>query len=224
MKKRILNVFMLAAIAVVMVNCKDKAKKANTSEAEAAAISESTTQKYVTDVTKSSIEWKGFKPTGTHHGTVNIDTGVFQVNDGAIQSGTFLIDMNSIVSLDLEEGKMKNNLENHLKGTVEGKEGDFFNVTQFPTGAFEVTGVSDEGDKAMLSGNLTLKGVKQNITFPVAVANEGDMLTITSEAFTIDRTKWGVNFGSKTVFDNLGDKFINDEIELKINVVAYKKA
>jgi len=141
-----------------------------------------------------------------------------------LQSGTFLIDMNSIVSLDLEEGDMKTNLENHLKGTVEGKEGDFFNVTQFPTGAFEVTGVSDEGDKAMLSGNLTLKGVKQNITFPVAVANEGDMLTITSEAFTIDRTKWGVNFGSKTVFDNLGDKFINDEIELKINVVAYKKA
>jgi polyisoprenoid-binding protein YceI len=111
-----------------------------------------------------------------------------------------------------------------LKGTVEGKEGDFFNVTQFPTGAFEVTGVSDEGGKTMLSGNLTLKGVKQNITFPVSVANVGDELTITSDAFTIDRTKWGVNYGSKTVFDNLGDKFISDEIELKINVVAYKKA
>lgn len=223
MKKRILNVLMITAFAVVMVNCKDKAKEANTSEAEAAAVSESTTQKYVTDVTKSSIEWKGFKPTGTHNGTVNIDTGVFQVDSDVIQSGTFLIDMNSITDLDLE-GDMKTNLENHLKGTVDGKEGDFFNVTQFPTGSFEVTGVSEEAGKTMLSGNLTLKGVKQNITFPISVVNEGDMLTITSEAFTIDRTKWGVNFGSKTVFDNLGDKFINDEIELKINVVAYKKA
>jgi polyisoprenoid-binding protein YceI len=225
MKKRILNVLMITAFAVVMVNCKDKAKEANTGKAEAAAVSESTTQKYVTDVTKSSIEWKGFKPTGTHNGTVNIDTGVFQVDGDVIQSGTFLIDMNSITDLDLE-GDMKTNLENHLKGTVEGKEGDFFNVTQFPTGEFEVTGVSEETDKTMLSGNLTLKGVKQNITFPISVVvSEGDnMLTITSEAFTIDRTKWGVNFGSKTVFDNLGDKFINDEIELKINVVAYKKA
>ena len=223
MKKRILNVLMITAFAVVMVNCKDKAKEANTSEAEAAAVSESTTQKYVTDVTKSSIEWKGFKPTGTHNGTVNIDTGVFQVDSDVIQSGTFLIDMNSITDLDLE-GDMKTNLENHLKGTVDGKEGDFFNVTQFPTGSFEVTGVSEGAGKTMLSGNLTLKGVKQNITFPISVVNEGDMLTITSEAFTIDRTKWGVNFGSKTVFDNLGDKFINDEIELKINVVAYKKA
>ncbi|MEJ2113713.1 MAG: YceI family protein, partial [Flavobacteriaceae bacterium] len=182
MKKRILNVFMIAAVTVAMVNCKDKAKKANTSEAEAAAVSESTSQKYVTDITKSSIEWKGFKPTGTHHGTVNIDTGVFQVNDGVLQSGTFLIDMNSIVSLDLEEGDMKTNLENHLKGTVEGKEGDFFNVTKFPTGGFEITGVSDEGGKTMLSGNLTLKGIKQNISFPVSVTSEGDMLSITAAA------------------------------------------
>ena len=189
MRKRIFNVFMIIAIAAIIVNCKEKTKEANTSEAEAAAISESTTQKYVTDVTKSSIEWKGFKPTGTHYGTVNIDTGVFQVEGNAIQSGTFLIDMNSIVSLDLEEGKMKTNLENHLKGTVEGKENDFFNVTQFPTGAFEITGVNEEGGKTMLSGNLTLKGIKQNITFPVSVASEGDMLTMTSEPFTIDRTK-----------------------------------
>ncbi|HMC01885.1 MAG TPA: YceI family protein, partial [Flavobacteriaceae bacterium] len=210
MKKRVLNILMIVAVTVVMVNCKDKAKEANTSEAEAAAVSESTTQKYVTDVTKSSIEWKGFKPTGTHNGTVNIDSGVFQVNDGILQSGTFLIDMNSITNLDLE-GKMKTNLENHLKGTVEGKEVDFFNVTQFPIGGFEITGVGDDAGKTMLSGNLTLKGVKHNISFPVSISSEGDMLTIISEAFTIDRTKWGVNYGSKTVFDNLGDKFINDE-------------
>ena len=47
-------------------------------------------------------------------------------------------------------------------------------------------------------------------------------MTIESEAFTIDRTKWGVNYGSKSVFDDLGDKFINDDIELKILVSAKK--
>jgi len=222
MKKGILNVFIVVVIATTLIGCK-KTKEANTSDAEAAAVSESTTQKYVTDVTKSSIEWKGFKPTGTHNGTINIDTGVFQFDNGTIQSGTFLIDMNSITNLDME-GDMKMNLENHLKGTVEGKEGDFFNVNQFPTGAFEITGVEDAGGKIMLSGNLTLKGVKNNITFPVSISTEGESLTITSEPFTIDRTKWDVNYGSKSVFDNLGDKFINDEIELKINVVAFKKA
>jgi len=223
MKKRILTVFTVVAIATAVIGCK-KAKEANTSDAEAVAVSESTTQKYVADVTKSNIEWKGFKPTGTHNGTVKIDTGVFQVDNGTLQSGTFLIDMNSITNLDLDEGKMKVNLENHLKGTVEGKEGDFFNVNKFPTGAFEITGIENVDGKSMLSGNLALKGLKHNVTFPVTVTTEGDMLTISSEAFTIDRTKWGINYGSKTVFDNLGDKFINDDMELKINVVAFKQA
>ncbi|MFL0354648.1 YceI family protein [Xanthomarina sp. GH4-25] len=223
MKKRFTNILTIVAIAVSVVACK-KAKEANTSEAEPAAVAESTSQKYVTDVNASTIEWKGFKPTATHNGTIKIDTGVFQVMDNKLQSGTFLIDMASIEVLDLE-GEYKTNLENHLKGTVEGKEGDFFNINQFPSAAFEISSVESlEAGKTMLSGNLTIKGIENNISFPVTVSNEGDKLTISSESFTIDRTKWGVNYGSKSIFDNLGDKFINDEMELKINIVAFKKA
>ena len=224
MKKRILSIFAIFAIMTAIVSCKDKAKEANTSEAEAATISESTSEKYVANVAESTIEWKGFKPTGTHNGTVNIESGVFATEAGQLQSGTFLIDMKSIVSIDMDEGEYKTKLENHLKGTVEGKEGDFFDVTKFPTGAFEITGSEAmEAGKTMLSGNLALKGQKHNISFPVTVTSEGDMMTIASEAFTIDRTKWGINFKSKSVFDNLGDNFINDEMELKITVKAKKK-
>lgn len=224
MKTKFLNIALITFLSIAIIGCKKKADEAQTSEAEAAAVSEVSSDKYVTDVTKSTIEWKGFKPTGTHNGTVNIDTGTFQVTDGNLQSGTFLIDMKSITVLDLE-GDMKSNLEAHLMGTVEGKEGDFFNVTQFPSAAFEITGTESTADgKVNLSGNLTIKGVKNNITFPATVNTEGDMMTITSDSFTIDRTKWNVNYGSKSVFDNLGDKFINDDMELQINVVAYKKA
>ncbi|RKE90840.1 YceI family protein [Ichthyenterobacterium magnum] len=222
MKKRILNMFTIVAISIAFVSCKDKAAEANTSDAEAAAVAESTSEKYVANVAESTIEWKGFKPTGSHNGTVNIESGVFKTDAGRIKSGTFLIDMKSIVSTDMEEGEYKTSLEEHLKGTVEGKEGDFFNVTKFPTGAFEVTGTKTEDGKTMLSGNLSLKGQKHNITFPVTVSNNGDLMTIESEAFTIDRTKWGINYGSKSVFDNLGDKFINDDMELKIKIVAKK--
>ena len=221
MKKQVLNIFAVVALCVAVVGCK-KAKEANTSEAEAAAVSESTTEKYVVNIGESTIEWKGFKPTGTHNGTVNIESGVFQFNNGMLESGTFLIDMKSIVSTDLE-GDMKTNLEAHLMGTVEGKEGDFFNVKQFPTGAFEVTGTQTaENGQVMLSGNLALKGNKNNITIPVTITQTGDELTITSDAFTIDRTKWSINYGSKSVFDNLGDKFINDDMELKIMIKAKK--
>ena len=147
---------------------------------------------------------------------------MLKTENGSLQSGTFLIDMASIVSLDLE-GDYKDSLENHLKGTVEGKEGDFFNVTKFPTGAFEITGTeTNEAGQTILSGNLTLKETKYNVSFPIAITNEDNTLTLSSDAFTIDRTKWGVNYKSKTVFDGLGDKFINDEIELKITIKATK--
>ena len=76
--------------------------------------------------------------------------------------------------------------------------------------------------KTMLSGNLTLKEKKNNVTFPVTVSEDGNSYTITSEMFTIDRSKWDVQYGSKSFFDNLGDKFINDDIELKITVKASK--
>ena len=220
MKKQVLNIFTVLAIGLAVVGCK-KGVEANTSEAEAAATSESNSVKYVANVSESTIEWKGFKPTGTHNGTISMDSGTFSVTDGVLQSGTFIIDMKSISSTDLE-GDQKASLEAHLKGTAKGKEGDFFNVAKFPNAAFEITGTSVENGKTMVSGNLALKGNKNNITFPASITNVDDTMTITSDAFTIDRTKWSINYGSKTIFDNLGDKFINDEMELKITIKAKK--
>ena len=216
MKKNVLNIFIVAVLAIAVVGCK-KAKEANTSDAEAATVAESTSEKFVANVGSSTIEWKGFKPTGTHSGTIAISNGIVTLNDGNIHSGTFLIDMNSIVNTDMpaeDEGNAK--IVGHLKSA------DFFDVAKFPSAAFEVTGSEVKNGKTMLSGNLNLKGVKNNITFPVSVSQNGDMLTLSSEAFTIDRSKWNVQYGSKSFFDNLGDKFINDDIELKITVKAKK--
>jgi len=221
MKTKYLNLFTILALAIVLGSCKNKADEDTTSDAETVTVADIDSQKYTTDVTKSSIEWRGFKPTGIHNGTINIENGSFMIKDGAIQSGTFLIDMKSIEVLDME-GEYKEKLEKHLMGTVEGKEDHFFDVNKFPTATFEVTGSETIDGKTNLSGNLTIKGIENNITFPVTVSNENDMLILTSDTFTIDRTKWNVNYGSKSIFDDLGDSFVNDEIELKINLVASK--
>ncbi len=186
-------------------------------------MSESTSEKYTVNVSESTIEWKGFKPTGTHNGTINLENGVLKTDDGKLQSGTFLIDMTSINVTDLEAGDGKEDLEAHLKGTVEGKENHFFDVSKFPFAAFEITGTESlAAGKTRLSGNLDIKGQKHNISFPVNITNDGDQMIIESEAFTIDRTKWNVNYGSKSIFEDLGDKFINDDIELKISIKAKK--
>lgn len=221
MKRFFLNAFVVAGLGLAVTGCKDNNKEADMAEAKEAATAEAESMKFTVDTASSVIEWKGEKPTGTHTGTIKVANGSFMANDSVVESGTFVIDMESIAVTDLE-GKEKSNLEAHLKGTVEGKEGDFFNVTEFPEATFEVTGITEEEGEPMLQGNLTIKEETKNIAFPVNISNDGENIEITSEEFTIDRTKWNVNYGSKSVFDGLGDKFINDEITLKINLKATK--
>ncbi|MBT8273978.1 MAG: YceI family protein [Bacteroidia bacterium] len=217
MKKNVLNVFTIIALTVAIVGCKKKADEAKTTDATEATTAKASSVKYVANSDASMIEWKGFKPTGTHNGSIKIENGVMTLNDGKIESGTFLIDMNSIVDLDMPaDNEMNGKLVGHLKSA------DFFDVEKYPNAAFEVTGFEDKDGKMMLSGNLKLKEKQNNVTFPVTVSTDGDQLTLTSETFTIDRSKWDVKYGSKSFFDDLGDKFINDDIELKITLKAKK--
>lgn len=221
MKKTFFNIFMIAGIAMATVGCKNENNEATTEDAKEVAMATEEAVMYVVDTTASVIDWEGNKPTGTHTGTIQLEEGTFKANDSIIESGTFVIDMTSINVTDLE-GDEKVNLEDHLKGTVEGKEGDFFNVNQYPEATFEVTGITENGGQAMLQGNLTMKEETKNVEFPVNINRTEDAIEITSEPFVIDRTKWGVNYGSKSVFEGLGDKFISDDIKLTINLKAKK--
>lgn len=218
MKKIVLNVALVAFIGIGAISCKNKENSAEVNEAQEVAETSAATT-YTLDTDASVIDWKGSKPTGTHNGTVQLAEGSVEVKDNSVAAGSFVIDMTSITDLDLE-GDMRENLEAHLKGTVEGKEGDFFNVTKYPTASFEITSINETEGKTMVSGNLTMKEKTHNVTFPATISMNGNTMELKSETFSIDRTLWDVNFGSKSVFDNLGDKFISDEIELTISVVA----
>lgn len=219
MKKLLLNVAMIAIVATAFTSCKDGKKDATTGEDKDAVEATDSAIDYKVNTETSVIHWMGEKPTGTHTGTIKLSNGTLAVNNKMIEAGKFNIDMNSIENQDLE-GEAKANLESHLKGTVEGKEGDFFNVNKYPDATFELTGVTTENGKTMVNGNLTMKEKTNNISFPAAVTFEGDNMTLKSEKFMIDRTKWDVNYGSKSLFDNLGDKFISDNIELQIELQA----
>lgn len=216
MKKNFVKILFITALIISGTSCKDKAKEATTTAAEDVVETESA-ESYSVNTDASTIEWKGFKPTGSHNGTIAIDNGVLDVANGEIVGGTFIINMNSITVLDIPADDEKNGkLAGHLKSP------DFFDVEKHPSAGFTITGIEDVDGKMMLSGNLSLKEAKNNVTFPVTVTNENGAVTLNSETFTIDRSKWNVQYGSKSFFDNLGDKFINDDIELKIMVKAAK--
>lgn len=223
MKKRILNVFFIASIAMGAVACKDKTNEVEATEAEEAAVASTEAVQFTIDTTSSVMKWRGTKPTGEHIGTVDIQSGTITARDGEVESGNVMIDMNSIEVTDAEmKDEDRRSLEDHLKGTVEGKETDFFNVREYPTASFEVTGTTERDGKTFLQGNLTLKDATKNVEFPVTtrMSEDGTELTLESEPFNINRTDWGVNYGSKSVFDDLGDNFISDDMEIQIMVKA----
>jgi polyisoprenoid-binding protein YceI len=217
MKKVILSLVMVSAL--VLTSCK---KESNAGDAEDVATASDDATPYVVAADGSTIEWVGSKPAGKHNGTIAVSNGEIYLNNGKIESGKFTIDMNSINVLDLAAGEGKEDLEAHLKGTAEGKEDHFFDVAKFPEATFEITAVNTVDGQTTIEGNLTLKGITKNVKFPAAILVDGDTLTITSESFVINRTDWGVNYGSKSIFDDLKDKFIEDNIELKVAVKASK--
>lgn len=224
MKNRIATLLFLSALSLT-VSCKnDKAAEAETTEAGTVKEVSGEATTYTVDKENSKIDWTGSKPTGKHTGTIVIADGTVAVKDNALDTGKFTIDMNTITVTDLKADDGKEDLETHLKGTG-GTEADFdhfFNVKKYPQANFEITKAVTENGKTSVEGNLTMKGITKNVKFPATVTVNGNTVTIVSDSFTINRTLWNVNYGSKSVFDNLGDKFINDDIELKVSVTAKK--
>lgn len=221
MKKNILSLFVIAA-TLLTVSCKND--KAETPEVqEEAAVATDSASPYVVDASSSIIEWVGSKPAGKHNGTIAISNGEVYLNNGKIESGKFTIDMTSITVLDLKAGDGKEDLEGHLKGLGKEEDADhFFNTKKYPEGSFEITAVNTVDAQTTVEGNLTLKGITKPVKFPATITLDGNKMTLSTESFKINRTEWNVNYASKSIFDDLKDKFVDDEIELKVNVTATK--
>ncbi|HLF63891.1 MAG TPA: YceI family protein [Saprospiraceae bacterium] len=227
--KNLISVFFLGFIAFSFVACKGKGGDASTVAGDTTAVNVSTTdggsQVFHVVTTASKLYWEGYKPAQnrTHTGTVNISKGTLSLKGDMIQGGSVVFDMNSITDTDLE-GEMKSKLEAHLKGTAQGKENDFFNVTQYPTGKFEITKVAtlenDAEANTMIYGNLTLKDITRPVAFKANVNVVNGTLTATAPLFKIDRTEWGIKVLSKKFFDNLKDDFVDDQFGLRIELRA----
>ncbi len=228
MKTKFLSIAAMSMFLMITIACKKKGGDANAKAAEEVAAASAKATTYNVDVSQSKVVWSGSKPTGKHAGTVAVKSGSFAIKDGTIESGNFELDMTSITVTDENiKPNMKANLEAHLKGTTEGKENDFFNVSDYPTGKFAITKVTklmnDPNASHIVNGNLTLRDITKNVSFRARVDVTGNRVVAKSVPFEIDRTEWGVRYGSKKFFDDLKDNFVNDNIGLQVEIVATAK-
>ena len=71
---------------------------------------------FVVDKTASQVKWEAKKVTGKHNGTIAIANGSLSVDKSGINGGTLVIDMKTIVDLDLTDaglGDIKKALAAH---------------------------------------------------------------------------------------------------------------
>ena len=164
--------------------------------------------------TESQIRWEASKVTGTHWGYVPLKNATLDYNGGKIKGGSFDMDMVNLTVEDLTDAKSKSGLTGHLKSD------DFFSVEKFNTATFKITEAkSSNGADYTITGNLTIKGITQKISFPAKVAVAGKKVTATGQ-ITFDRTKFDIKFRSGSYFENLADKMIYDEVKLDVKLVA----
>lgn len=212
MKK--ISVF-IVILSVLFVSCKEKVKEEKVNEVieNSGIIADAL---YKVNPNTSTLNWKGFKPTGSHNGTVNLKGGILNVREGKLVDGKIVFEMNTIKDLDIPENDEYNaKLVGHLKSA------DFFDVENNPTATFVITEVV-EGDEIIVSGNLTIKEITKLIQFPVSLKSTESGIELSSKEFKIDRTDFDIKFKSQKFFNDLKDQFINDEIVISFNLNASK--
>ncbi len=184
-------------------------------ETEMTAANTLTDGVYILNAESGSIRWVGQKVGGEHFGDIQIQNGSVEVADGVIQNGELIVDMNSITVVDIEDAEKNQDLVGHLKAA------DFFDVATYPEARIHISSGSKQDDgNQVLVGEFTIKDVTEVMKFDAIVLPTATGFEIES-ALSIDRTKYGITYKSKSL-DALLDKFIYDEFVIKFKLNAFK--
>lgn len=176
---------------------------------------------YNLDDIKTVANWEGHKTILTNwidQGTIKIASGTATVSTSTLTNVSFKFDMNSIVATANGKNSGFDGLAKHLKSE------DFFNAAKFPTSTFAADNLQlnlATSAEQTVTGQLTVRGVTKDVTIPVVISNEEGGLVITGKA-VVDRTLFGIKFGSDKFFKELGDNVIADNFSLTFKVYLSK--
>jgi polyisoprenoid-binding protein YceI len=175
---------------------------------------------YSFNVASSKINWEGKKTLikeWVDTGNISIQSGSVTLVDDKIIEGRIIIDMNSITAQKTGAGEGETNLSKHLKSA------DFFNVEIFPTSQFILTSIipSEKENEYLAKGDITIKNITKNIEFPMNIYMTNGSISMNAKII-LDRTLFDVRFGSTNFFKDIGDKAIDNNFTLKLELIANK--
>lgn len=182
-------------------------KNAETNQ-KAAMNSELTDGTYTLDTARSNLSWSASRLAATPHtGTAPIKNGALILEKESAW-GDFTINLAQIT-----EAKNNERFLNHVKSA------DFFDVEKHPTSQFTISNAERKDDGSYeITGDLTIKDITNEITFPATItSNNGELQA--SAKFEINRLNWNITYDSGSIFSELGDRAIKDEIGFELNLV-----
>jgi polyisoprenoid-binding protein YceI/rhodanese-related sulfurtransferase len=172
------------------------------------------------DLEKSVIRWTGANLASSHAGTLHFNDGTFDLHNGRLIDARFEINMQSLACDDLKDPQLNQMLIAHLSSD------DFFDIAKYPTARFVLStadplaAVTPGSPNYRMTGELTVKGVTDQITFP-AIIGQTDSSTLAAQAhLEFDRTRWDVQYGSGKFFASLGKHLVNDLVHLHLVIAA----
>ncbi len=187
-----------------------------------AAFTTTGTNDFKMDTEKSKLTWKGYKVLGQHEGNISLKEGALSFKEGKLTGGSFTIDMTSITCTDIEDKGTAAKLVGHLSSD------DFFGVEAHPTAQLDIKktvsyGKKDEGyELYKIVADLTIKGTTKEIKFNAHVFPASKDMVSAKAMLEIDRTDFGLRYGSGSFLENLGDNTIYDEFEIEVVLVGNK--
>lgn len=185
---------------------------------EAQTVDSSTGSSVLIDLATSKVGFVGNGVGKNHPGYFRLSEGSVTVKDGKLAGGKFVIDTKSL-ELEQKDEMFQTKLRGHLLGA------DFLDAEKYSSALFEVTSVEAftpaagdtsiiEGANFKVSGNLTLKEVTKNVTFPAKIeAGAANFSALAS--FNVDRKLWGINYGNDK---SLKDKFISEIVNISLDI------
>jgi rhodanese-related sulfurtransferase len=175
---------------------------------------------YTVDGAASRLEWMGRNLNGRHYGTIAVTGGEVGVIHGLLAGGSITLDMGSIADLDLKDEGYNRMLVSHLKSD------DFFDVANYPSAVYAIDGSELLPEESACSlvlqvkGSLEMKGVRKDLPLMVEVVPQTDGLLKARVLCDLDRTRWGVLYGSGRFFEKLGMHLVNELVTVELFLSA----
>ncbi|MBC3789444.1 YceI family protein [Spirosoma utsteinense] len=202
-------------------------------------------KKYSIDTKQSVVIWKGSRLLGGWEGTKFLGDGS-TTGDVDLLKGDLLIDNRHLVGGAVEVDMTT--IEQFEDQPSRNKLPAFFDVKKFPVSTFAITKVETGNDGSTkvptdgstkvptdgsikvttdgnikVTGNLTLESITKAVTFPAKLQFKDGMdgTVELNGTLIIDRTDWGIDYGSEKHFYQSGNAIL-DEVKLLMKIVAKK--